>query len=189
MTSTESVLDRPGRTGHTAVTALAVGATVVLVTLGTIIGGLAFSEVSDEGGEILVLDGTSGEVLVQILARNLSAALLLFSGYATLGVTTVIGLSLISIYVGSSGQAILTSTGVDGLNPAVWAYVSMEFGGLLVVGVAGLVPLAATLLRWLGDRPVPRGYATRRSLRLLVLGVTLIVAGAMTETLVIVTSR
>lgn len=167
------------------VTATAVAAAVVIVVLGATIGSLAFSEVSDEGGELFTLDGTSEEVLVQILARNLSAALLLFSGYVTFGLTTVLGLTMISLYVGSSGQAILSRAGAGGIDPLAWAYIASEFGGLLVVGVAGLVPLCATLLRWLGDRSVPRGFATGRSLRLLALGVALIVTGAAVETLVI----
>lgn len=162
---------------------------ITIVVLGAVAGSMAFSEVPAGDDELFALDGTSGQVLVQILSRNLSAALLLFSGYVTMGLTTVLALTLISMYVGSSGHAIMSHAGSTGIDPLAWVYIALEFSGLLIVATAGLIPLCATLLRWLGDRAVPRGFATGRSLRLLAVGLCLILAGALVETLVIVQAR
>lgn len=152
--------------------------------VGVALGSAAFSGVPS-GGQTLALEGTPGEVLVQIVVRNLSAALFMFSGYLTFGSTTLLGLTLTSIYVGATGAAMIRS-GLDQINTAAVLYVPFEFGGLLMVAVAGVLPLVSLAYRWLGSAPVPAQWSTRRSLGFASAGAALILLGALIETVVIV---
>jgi uncharacterized membrane protein SpoIIM required for sporulation len=154
-----------------------------------VIGSRSFDVPVDESGPVFRLEGSAPEILLQILARNLSAALLLFSGYVTLGVTSVLALGLISIFVGASGTAMLSAGAASTIGPWVVMYIAIEFTGLLVAGVAGLLPLAVFLARSFGTPDIAPGRSTRHSLRLLALAVTLIIASAVIETVVIVTHQ
>lgn len=76
----------------------------------------------------------------QILARNLGAALVLYSGVVTLGRTTVIGSGILALYIGATVSLGLNSVGGATLFADVIWYVPFEFLGLVMAATAGLQP-------------------------------------------------
>lgn len=141
----------------------------------------------DPSGERFALDSTGLALFAQIATRNTGAALLLFSGVATLGSTTVLGLVFVSAWVGAGIHAISDETGLTSVEPLVLGYVPLEFIGLLLAGVAGLLPLVVVVRRFLAADPsdVSGSPVTGTALRLLGLGVVVIVLAAAVETIVI----
>lgn len=128
---------------------------------------------------------------LEILTRNTLAALLLYSGVLTLGVSALGGLVMTSIFVGATMSVGVTNSGVGGLLGDTGAYLPFEFGGILLAGAAGLYPLIRGV--WAGSTGARSFTSTylggvAGSLRLLVPGLVLILAGAAIEAAVL-TSR
>lgn len=76
----------------------------------------------------------------QILLRNLGAALVLYSGVVTLGLTTLVAGGILALYVGATVSLGVHSIGVAQLLADVVWYVPLEFGGLVLAATAGLQP-------------------------------------------------
>ena len=140
---------------------------------------------STPGGGVFALTGSTTEVFLTILGRNLGAGLLLFSGYATFGTTTVLGLLFISSWVGSGSAAIAAETGLAEVDPWVLTYLPFEFAGLLGIAVGGLLPISSMVRRSARDSPSPRAPVTRSALLLLAAGSLSILVGAVLETALI----
>jgi uncharacterized membrane protein SpoIIM required for sporulation len=76
----------------------------------------------------------------QILLRNLGAALVLYSGVVTLGLTTLVAGGILALYVGATVALGVNSVGVAQLLADVAWYVPFEFSGLVLAAAAGLQP-------------------------------------------------
>lgn len=189
MSTTVSTRPAPRGTGDLRRSVIAAAMTALLLSgVGVAVGYGSFTTGGgDPAGERFALDSTGLALFAEITGRNAGAALLLFSGVATLGSTTVLGLVFVSAWVGAGVHAISDETGLTSVDPLVLAYLPLEFGGLLLAGVAGLLPLVAVVRRFLAADPstAPRSPVTPTALRLLALGVVLIVLGAAVETFVI----
>ncbi len=126
---------------------------------------------------------------LEILGRNLSAALLLYSGVITVGLTAGLGLLGVAAFVGGTLDIAVHNAGWSAVLGSTWSYVLLEFGGMVVAAAAGLHPLVSTVLTKREDihtGPVRRYLAALTpSLKLLAASMTLIVAAAAIETLVI----
>ena len=168
-------------------TVLALTTSALVFSASVAIGSAAFTVEEPTAGGIFRLEGSSGEVFVQILGRNVSAALLLFSGFVLFGATTVMGLMFIGTWVGAGFQAMSSETGLSNLSPLVLLYLPFEFVGLLAAGAAGLIPLVAFLRRSFArdDAVIDRRPGHGPALKLLGVASLLIVAGALLETFVI----
>ena len=123
---------------------------------------------------------------MQLLARNLSATLLLFSGYVLGGTTTILGLLFVGTWIGAGTHAVERETGLLDVSPSVLLYLPAEFLGLVLAGAAGLLPVVSFVWRTL-DRRWMAGGQSSSSPALVLLGVAtgLIALGAATEALVI----
>jgi uncharacterized membrane protein SpoIIM required for sporulation len=169
-------------------TASATVTALLLAGAGVAVGYGSFTATTpDPQAPLFALDSTGAALFAEIAARNVGAALLLFSGVATLGATTVVGIVFVSAWIGAGFHALSDETGLRHLDPLVLTYLPLEFGGLLLAAVAGLLPLAETVRRFLSADP-SGGGAVRTvpaALRLLALAISCIVAGALVETLVI----
>lgn len=127
--------------------------------------------------------------LVEILQRNTGAAMLLYSGVATLGLSAVLGLLGVSAYVGVSLRIVIDNGGLASLLRDSGSYVVFEFAGIVLAAAAGLHPLLATIRQRRSGRhePLRVSYATAvlPSLGLLALSIVLILVGAVVEAAVI----
>lgn len=83
--------------------------------------------------------------LGRILAANVPALCLLFSGVITGGVSTLIAWPLTAIYIGSTMHLGRTHMGIGEVVASIWIYAPVEFLGLLLGAGAGLVPVAAAI--------------------------------------------
>lgn len=129
-----------------------------------------------------------GTDFLQILARNIGAALVLYSGVVTLGLTTVIGAGILALYVGATLSLGLNSVGGATLFADVIWYVPFEFFGLVLATTAGLQPAAGLADRLMKNKPVSVGSfvdSIARSLGSLLIAVALIVIGAAIESVLI----
>lgn len=129
-----------------------------------------------------------GTDFFQILARNIGAALVLYSGVVTLGLTTIIGAGILALYVGATLSLGLNSVGGATLFADVIWYVPFEFFGLVLATTAGLQPAAGLAGRLMKNKPVSVGSfvdSIARSLGSLLIAVALIVIGAAIESVLI----
>ena len=130
-----------------------------------------------------------GKDFVQILTRNVGAALVLYSGIATLGLTTLVGAGILALYVGATVSLGVHSVGGGNLLADVIWYVPFEFLGLVMAATAGFQPTAGLVQR-LAFKREPATVAsfiqdTARSLGTLLIALALIVLGAAIEAIVI----
>lgn len=120
----------------------------------------------------------------EIIVRNGSAALLLYSGVVTLGVSTLGVLTMTSVYVGATMSVGVTNSGVAGLIGDTGLYIPFEFSGMLLGAAAGLYPFVRALS---SDRTANRGFGASYldslagSLRLLGVALGLVLVGAAIE--------
>lgn len=162
---------------------------VALVTFlaSVVVGSRAFTPESFAAGDVFALQGSPTGIAWQIFARNATAALLLFSGYALAGTTTVMGLVFVGTWVGAGSAAVAVETGWGNVSPLVALYLPLEFAGLVLAAAGGLVPVVGLVRRSFSerDRPPPRvsGHAT--AARLGLSGLLLIFLGALVEAVVI----
>lgn len=134
---------------------------------------------------------TDGSVL-GILIRNLSVALLLFSGIATAGVMTAVAIGVVSLGIATTGALVAEAQGWPETIEQLSSYAAFEALGLIVAGAAGLLPLVNIAIP-LRDRT----FSTRDSsfaryvaalpfaLAMLSVAVLLLAAGAVVESLAI----
>ncbi|GAA3318019.1 hypothetical protein GCM10017710_34470 [Arthrobacter ramosus] len=126
---------------------------------------------------------------LQILGRNVGAALLLYSGVATLGLTTLLGAGILALYVGATVSLGVHSVGGTGLVADVIWYVPFEFFGLVMAATAGFQPAAGLTRRLLmkNEPATVRSFIDdmARSLGTLLIAIALIVLGAAIEAIVI----
>lgn len=138
-------------------------------------------------GATLTPDGP-GSMLVQIVARNIPLAMLMFAGVVTLGLTTLVSTAVLSLYVGATLGA---ASGNVGLASALWsiaAYAPLEFAGFLVASYAGLRPVVGAVRRSVvHEAGALAAYldAARGAVTTLAVGLALLLAGAAVEALVI----
>jgi hypothetical protein len=83
--------------------------------------------------------------LGRILAANVPALCLLFSGVITGGVSTLIAWPITAIYIGSTMRLGRTHMGIGEVVASIWIYAPVEFLGLLLGAGAGLIPVAAAI--------------------------------------------
>lgn len=130
-----------------------------------------------------------GKDFLQILGRNVGAALVLYSGVATLGLTTLVGAGILALYVGATLSLAVHSVGGAGLVADVIWYVPFEFFGLVMAATAGFQPTAGLARRLVfKTEPVTvRSFIEdmARSLGTLFIGLALIVLGAVIEAVLI----
>lgn len=81
-----------------------------------------------------------------ILATNLGAVLLLYSGAATAGLTTLIATTWTGAYVGATLAVGVENAGLGPLLARVWVYLPLELSAMLVAAIAGTYPLISALL-------------------------------------------
>jgi uncharacterized membrane protein SpoIIM required for sporulation len=126
---------------------------------------------------------------LQILGRNAGAALVLYSGVVTLGLTTLVGSGVLALYVGATVSLGVHSVGGASLVADVVWYVPFEFFGLVMAATAGFQPTAGLARRLvLKNEPVTvRSFIDdmARSLGTLLIAITLIVLGAVIEAVLI----
>ncbi|MGD9959752.1 stage II sporulation protein M [Nocardioides sp.] len=126
---------------------------------------------------------------LEILGRNLSAALLLYSGVVTVGLTAILGLIGVGAFVGGTLDVAVHNAGWSGVLGSTWPYILLEFGGMVLAAAAGLHPLVSTLLTardGARTRTVNRYLAALTpSLKLLTVAAAMILSGAAVESLVI----
>lgn len=134
--------------------------------------------------------------LAFILARNLSAGALLYSGAVSAGATSLLTSALVAAYVGATFKVGVTASGLLDLLRATGLYLPLEFGGCFVAAVAGVYPAArATLSSILPTERTAYESPTwlanyvgsiQISLALLAIAAVLIFAGAVVEASLIV---
>lgn len=131
--------------------------------------------------------GSMQSTFVTILSANLGTAVFLYSGAVTFGLTTIVGLGMLSAFVGATMKTGVTIGGWGALAGDTAVYALLEFLGFIVVAASGLYPVIATMVSGQGERsePVLRRYLTALtvSLRVFALGVSIIVVAAVIETL------
>lgn len=172
---------------------LPVAAFLVALAIGTSGAVVGWTSLGSGGDPMWAGEGVGpGLDIGAIAVRNAGAALLLFSGVATFGVTTILSLGLVGVYVGATFAAAAGSVGASQAFQSIALYVPFEFAGLLLAATADLLPAAAVLAGRSkalggGGRTGLAAYvgATRTSLRTLALGLAAILAGAAVESLVL----
>ncbi len=121
-----------------------------------------------------------------ILGRNLGAAITLYSGVCTVGVSTLLAGLLLGGYVGATWAAAVSAVGAARAGGSIVLYAPLEMSGLLLAAAAGLMPVVAMLSRAPTTSRL-RAYtdALPTSLRALAVSGAVLVAAAFLETLVI----
>ncbi|MDQ0210556.1 MULTISPECIES: hypothetical protein [Arthrobacter] len=130
--------------------------------------------------------------LGRILAANVPALCLLFSGVITGGVSTLIAWPLTAIYIGSTMRLGRTHMGIGEVVASIWIYAPIEFLGLLLGAGAGLIPVAAAIRSALSASEAAgplRQYLAMFPLALKIFGIAsvLVLAAALLEATVLVT--
>jgi hypothetical protein len=160
-------------------------------------GGVAigYSSISAEwAGRSLTAGGAGAEnfdgSFFPILIQNLSAAMFLYSGVLTLGLMSVVGMGLVSVYIGATAAVGIHNVGVGQILGHTGAYVFLEFGGCIVAAAAGLYPIAAAARHVFTEgatTAVAGAYLSSAytSLKIFACAVGLILAGAAIEATVI----
>lgn len=100
-----------------------------------------------------------GWTLGTILARNLGAAALLYSGVLTCGLSTAVSLAVLSAYVGATAKVGVLNVGAGAVLGSAGWYAGPEFLGCLVAAAAGLHPAATALRARSSGAPVRRYLA------------------------------
>ena len=94
-----------------------------------------------------------GSSFSAIFLQNFSVVLFLFSGVLTLGLTSLVSLTMMSIYVGATLSVATTNGGVGAVLSDTGSYIGLEFLGMVLAATAGLCPVFALLGRALRAEP------------------------------------
>nr|WP_255672818.1 stage II sporulation protein M [Glycomyces amatae] len=174
-------------TGGTRYAALLVSLAVFII--GALVGyhSLSGLEVFADGGE----GGGHDQSLPGIVGQNLGAAMLLYSGVVTLGVSSLLGLGMTSAYVGATMAVAVGNAGWGEVLGTAWVYAPIEFGGCVVAAAAGLYPVLSVIGRVFAaeERLALFGTYVRGlvdSLKLLAVAVAMILLAGLIELIVIV---
>lgn len=161
--------------------------------LGILVGGLASSAVRlPVERDLSGYHGGALDVISMILAHNVPAALLLYSGVLTLGFSTAASLFVTSVYVGVIVSSAISAMGFAQAGVVMAPYALLEVGGLLCAAAAGLAPVSAGLSASSGCRgdagwarlaAAPSAYLHQAAgtVAWLAVSLTAIVAGAVIE--------
>lgn len=128
---------------------------------------------------------SADESLLMILSTNLGTAAFLYSGVATVGLTSVVGIGMVAVFVGATMKVGVVVGGWGGLASDVGIYAPVEFLGFVLIGAAGIFPIAATALPGRGAEHL--GLRVRYlngvggSLKFLGVGIGLVLAAAILE--------
>ncbi|MEZ2389913.1 hypothetical protein AB6813_10255 [bacterium RCC_150] len=126
---------------------------------------------------------------LHILGRNVGAALVLYSGVVTFGLTTLITAGILALYIGATVSLGVNSVGGTNLLADVVWYVPFEFLGLVLAATAGFQPTAALAHRLvLKSEPVTISSFIQdlaRSLATFAAAMALILLGAIIESILI----
>ncbi|MEU2432618.1 stage II sporulation protein M [Streptomyces sp. NPDC007861] len=128
-----------------------------------------------------------GEAFWQILGRNIPSAMLLYSGAASFGVLSLIGIIMLAAYVGATLAVVVSNSGWSGFITETGVYVGFEFLGFILAGAAGLYPAFAMVAGMSqGNASMLRRYvnAMAGSLRFFTVAVSVIVGAACIEAVV-----
>lgn len=168
---------------------------LVTFLLGVFLGIISVSSVADksflDSPQIISVGGNRHLDVFEIFSRNMSAALLLFSGVVTGGLSTLIGLILTSVYVGATFGIAANSVGLAQAAGSIVLYAPLEFLGLIIVATAGFWPAQRAL-----GHIFSRGragvnvlavyvHSLKDSLKILAVGSAVILLAAAAESLVI----
>lgn len=134
--------------------------------------------------------GDSGDsLLISILLRNAAFIFYLFSGTLTCGITSVIGVTLLGLYMGSTTAAAATSVGIGAALGSVIVYGTLEIVAYIFAAAAGILPFVFAKSRsreYVGETRVSRYIKGINSgLWLLTIALLLILLGAIAETIII----
>lgn len=134
--------------------------------------------------------GDSGDsLLISILLRNAAFIFYLFSGTLTCGITSVIGVTLLGLYMGSTTAAAATSVGLGTALGSVAGYGIFETVAYIFAAAAGILPFVFAKSRsreYVGETRVSRYIKGINSgLWLLTIALLLILLGAIAETIII----
>lgn len=163
--------------------------------LGLSIGFLSLSAVVDQ----VFLNsqqgspGVSGQQpqFLEIFIRNMGAGLLLFSGVVTGGLSTLIGLILVAVYVGATFSVAVNGVGFMEAAGSIIFYAPLEFAGLLIIATAGFWPGQRALLEMFSPTAAKtRVFATyigslNDSMKVLFIGSTVLFFAAIIESIII----
>lgn len=125
-----------------------------------------------------------------IFGRNVGVIALLYSGVATAGVTSVLGIPLVALGVGGFTSVLVSEHGLAATISSVWTYAPIEFLAMAVAGGSGLLPVAAAVCPALqpGETAVTRYVRSlARTLPMLGIAVVLLVVAALLEAIAIAT--
>lgn len=174
-------------TGRTQYLALLVSLTVFIT--GALVGyhslsGLELFADSAEGGG-------HDQSLAGIVGQNLGAAMLLYSGVVTLGISSLLGLGMTSAFVGATMAVAVDNSGWGEVAGTAWAYAPIEFGGCVVAAAAGLYPVLSVIRKVFAAEERLALFSTYvrglvDSLKLLALAVAMILLAGLVELVVIV---
>ena len=164
---------------------LAASATIILgalaITMIVADGRFTGMDVSDAG----ILPTPDLTLFWQILGRNGSVALGLFTGAVTLGVGTVIFSLLVGSMLGWSMAMSIALLGPAETFFRAWSYTPLELAGFVLAGAAGLSPLARSLRH---DASAQFSRSLPPALHLLVLALVVLAVAAGVEVLAIANS-
>ena len=185
MSSPTQVDGRTRRRRHLPI-AITLTGTVLLFLVGLLTGYASHDGLSHLAADPETIDETTW-TFGSILARNAGVALSLYTGTISLGLTTIITLPVLGLYIGATARIGIESVGWWAVAGSAGWYVGPEFLGCLIAAAGGLYPLVSASLPF--DSEVPRWkrylQAAPGSLLLLSLSVGLIILGAGIEILVI----
>jgi uncharacterized membrane protein SpoIIM required for sporulation len=156
---------------------------------------LGYSSISaDWAARSMTMGGAGNPILggsfLGILFQNLTAAMLLYSGVLTLGLTSVLGMGLVSAYIGATVAVGIHNVGAGQILGDTGTYVFLEFGGCIVAAAAGFYPIVKAAGAILGDGATTAVIgvyvnAFHTSLKIFAWAVGLILAAAAIEATVI----
>lgn len=185
MSSPAQVDRRTRRRRHLPI-AITLTGTVVLFLVGLLTGYTSHNGLSHLAAEPTTTDEATW-TFGSILARNAGAAFLLYTGTISLGLTTIIMLPVLGLYIGATARIGIESVGWWAVAGSAGWYVGPEFLGCLLAAAGGLYPLVSASLPSDSELPRWKRYlqTVPRSLLLLGLSLALIILGAGIEILVI----
>jgi hypothetical protein len=88
-----------------------------------------------------------GGSFLAILVQNATALMFLYSGVLTLGLTSVLGMGMVSAYIGATAAVGIHNVGTGQMLSDTGAYAFLEFGGCVVAAAAGLYPMVTVGIR------------------------------------------
>ncbi|MGO3752687.1 hypothetical protein ACTXK0_14755 [Corynebacterium variabile] len=123
-----------------------------------------------------------------ILATNASTALFLYSGAITLGLTSIAATGLLGAFIGASMRTVVSNVGFHQMFSDGYYYMPFEFLGFILSATAGFLPIACFFVSMTTRRNVRKTFSSYAdslpwSLAILVVGITLISVGALSESI------